>query len=448
MEHASKYTAVKELRYGEKFYNITAYAALPEDTVKGIDCTKVSYYVYYHGAEYRCFIHKKRHEVCDGRGRLGHRTDVCPAPEKKICKICGTKVPSENHHCEPKCALCGRDHPTGDKKCRPLFQTPYLLKKRKWEKQQIQNNRRRPQKGLGNPASTPSILKKNEPAETRQARAKALYKLYEKSEDVVYVDAADYASRDAMAFVVVNRQRNSIASGSLRTSETEAGEETAIALAMTASTKIKYVVSDSKSAILDYARGRISPEASAIVKSGFRNDARTGKIYLIWAPAHSDLAGNECTHDAARGFTDRADIDPNTTFAHSLRCSGKDRLVSYRDITNHYRMGQGRFPPAHSSQNKRQSVVWRLLQTNSHLNPVTYSYCYSGQYSYKSHKCKERADLAHTLWACPQAVAPGRRITQVEQWETVLLSSDPADQNWAIQLAEDAARAQGLLADA
>ncbi|KAM7299739.1 hypothetical protein ISCGN_020305 [Ixodes scapularis] len=205
MEHASKYTAVKELRYGEKSYNVTAYAAPPEDTVKGIihdipeydsaeditrsliykknstilqarrmgrtnsaiivfEGTKVPYYVYYRGAEYRCFIHKKRHEVCDGCGRLGHRTDVCPAPDKKICKICGTEVPSESHQCEPKCALCGRDHPTGDKKCRLRFQTPYLLKKRKWEKQQIQNNRRRPQKGSGNPASTPSILKKDEPS--------------------------------------------------------------------------------------------------------------------------------------------------------------------------------------------------------------------------------------------------------------------------------------------
>lgn len=92
--------------------------------------------------------------------------------------------------------------------------------------------------------------------------------------------------------------------------------------------KIKYVVSDSKSAILNYTRGRILPEASAIRKSGFRSDARTGKIYLIWAPAHSGLAGNECAHDAARGFTHRAGIDPNTIFAHSLRLSGRDRLVS------------------------------------------------------------------------------------------------------------------------
>lgn len=197
--------------------------------------------------------------------------------------------------------------------------------------------------------------------------------------------------------------------------------------------------------IINYARGRISPEASAILRIGLNNIQRSGKICLIWAPAHSGLAGNECAHDAARGFSDRAGDDNN---AHSLRCSGRDRLVSYRDITNHYRLERTRFPPAHPTLSKWQSVAWRLLQTNSYPNPVAYSHCYPGQYSDKCHRCKDRADLAHMLWACPQATTLGRNIATVEQWETVLLSSDPADQVWAIQLAEDAARAQGLLADA
>lgn len=204
MERASKYTAIKELYFQEKSYKVTAYAAPPEDTVKGIihnipeydsdeditrsllykknptilqarrmgrtnsviiifEGTTVPHYIYYRGAEYRCLIHKKRHELCDGCGRLGHRMDVCPAPDKKICKICGTEAPPENHQCEPKCALCGRDHQTGDKKCRLRFQTPYILKKRKWEKQQRQRNYgRRPQKGSRNGASTSSILRKQD----------------------------------------------------------------------------------------------------------------------------------------------------------------------------------------------------------------------------------------------------------------------------------------------
>ncbi|KAG0422622.1 hypothetical protein HPB47_001561 [Ixodes persulcatus] len=205
MEHASDYTTVKELHFGEKSYSVTAYVTPPLDTIKGIihdipeydsgeditrsliykknttilqarrmrrtnsaiivfEGTKVPYYVCYRGAEYRCFIHKKRHELCDGCGRLGHRTDVCPAPDKKSCKICGTEAPPEIHQCEPKCAFCGRDHPTGDKECRLRFQTPCLLKKRKWEKQQRQNNRRRPQNGSSSLASTSTILRKGEPS--------------------------------------------------------------------------------------------------------------------------------------------------------------------------------------------------------------------------------------------------------------------------------------------
>lgn len=90
----------------------------------------VPYYVYYRGAEYRCYLNKKKHEVCETCGRLGHRTDVCPAPESKICRGCGTNNPQVNHKCDPKCALCGRDHQTGDKRCRQRYQMPFLLKKR------------------------------------------------------------------------------------------------------------------------------------------------------------------------------------------------------------------------------------------------------------------------------------------------------------------------------
>lgn len=53
--------------------------------------------------------------------------------------------------------------------------------------------------------------------ERRQARAKALQKRYENSEDVVCMDTDDYIDRDAMALAVVNRQGDSIASCSFRT---------------------------------------------------------------------------------------------------------------------------------------------------------------------------------------------------------------------------------------
>ncbi|KAH9373904.1 hypothetical protein HPB48_007305 [Haemaphysalis longicornis] len=170
MQRAQKYNDVKALHIGGKMYEVTAYAAPPEDTVREVihnipdydsaaDITNslvykknptilqprrmgransvlivfegktVPHYIYYRGTEYRCFLHKKRHEICDGCGRLGHRVDVCLAPDKKMCKLCGEETPGEEHQCIPKCALCGKDHAIGDKKWRLRYQIPYVLKK-------------------------------------------------------------------------------------------------------------------------------------------------------------------------------------------------------------------------------------------------------------------------------------------------------------------------------
>ncbi|XP_077550568.1 uncharacterized protein LOC144163645 [Haemaphysalis longicornis] len=176
MAHAEKYNGIRQLCFGKHSYEITAYAAPPEDTTKGVihnipdydtadDITRslvykknpailqarrmgktnsviivfegrrVPYYVYYRGAEYRCFLHKKKHEFCTSCGRLGHRADVCPQPDKPFCKSCNLENPPDNHVCELNCAICGEGHTTGDKKCRKRFKTPFLLKQRQWEKQ-------------------------------------------------------------------------------------------------------------------------------------------------------------------------------------------------------------------------------------------------------------------------------------------------------------------------
>ncbi|KAG0428346.1 hypothetical protein HPB47_024663 [Ixodes persulcatus] len=88
------------------------------------------YYVYCRGAEYRCHLHEKKHEVFDRCGIYGHRADVCPRAADatpKICPTCGLKDPPGEHPCEPLCAICGLDHKTGDKRCRQRYRTPYLL---------------------------------------------------------------------------------------------------------------------------------------------------------------------------------------------------------------------------------------------------------------------------------------------------------------------------------
>ncbi|XP_072145549.1 ATP-binding cassette subfamily C member 4-like [Dermacentor andersoni] len=56
----------------------------------------------------------------------GHRADVCPNTEDKICRGCGCKNPQQDHNCDAECQLCVKDHLTGDKKCQARYKIPYL----------------------------------------------------------------------------------------------------------------------------------------------------------------------------------------------------------------------------------------------------------------------------------------------------------------------------------
>ncbi|KAH7949390.1 hypothetical protein HPB49_009299 [Dermacentor silvarum] len=170
LENAKRYSQLKEIRIGIGVSGAAAYITAPDYTCKGVirgipdydapedieeslvnrsnptilharrmgrtdsvvivfEGTYVPQYVYYRGAKYRCVLYRKKHELCTTCGRLGHRADVCPAPNTKHCRGCRMLNPTEDHQCDPRCSLCGKGHLTGDKQCREWFKTPYLLKK-------------------------------------------------------------------------------------------------------------------------------------------------------------------------------------------------------------------------------------------------------------------------------------------------------------------------------
>ncbi|KAL1469498.1 hypothetical protein MTO96_041045 [Rhipicephalus appendiculatus] len=83
----------------------------------------------------RCYIYKKQFEVCSKCTRVGHRADVCPTPMVNVCRNCGAKDPAEGHSCQVRCKLCGKGHPTGDKTCRQRYQTPFVVRQRRKERE-------------------------------------------------------------------------------------------------------------------------------------------------------------------------------------------------------------------------------------------------------------------------------------------------------------------------
>ncbi|XP_077503697.1 uncharacterized protein LOC144114085 isoform X1 [Amblyomma americanum] len=265
----------------------------------------------------------------------------------------------------------------------------------------------------------------------RAKRAEALEKRFRsyKDEDVVYVDAAEYG-KNTMTVAVVNNKQLLKISASILSGNPETAEEAAIALACVG-TKARYIISDSKVAILNFSRGRVSPLTNTILS----RHVIDRKITLVWTPAHASLPGNETAHEFTRGFSFRA--DPS-----EVVFTDRDRMVTYREITQHYRLQRARLPPADRSLSRYQAINWRRLQTYTFPNPALWSLMYPGQFSEKCANCELRATLDHIVWECPHAPREGRGINTKDQWETLLLSSDPATQLQLVRLAEAAAESQ------
>ncbi|KAH7968156.1 hypothetical protein HPB52_006377 [Rhipicephalus sanguineus] len=174
-EHANRYQRIACIKLGTQEFEASAYEAAPENTSKGVirgiplddtalditanvitprnptalvdkrmgnttnvivlfDGYRVPSYVKYGGALTRCSLYRKQLDVCYHCGRLGHRADVCPNPNDKICRGCRMPNPPENHECKARCQLCDQDHPTADRTCKAMYKTPFLVRKRRWER--------------------------------------------------------------------------------------------------------------------------------------------------------------------------------------------------------------------------------------------------------------------------------------------------------------------------
>ncbi|KAH7931495.1 hypothetical protein HPB51_029837 [Rhipicephalus microplus] len=98
----------------------------------------------------------------------------------------------------------------------------------------------------------------------RESRARTLLKAYGKDKEALFVGAVEYPSHKFYVAAVINTDRKCVIACSIRSDNSKIAEEVAIAQAII-SPKCRYVISDSQSAIRNYALGRISPKAANIL---------------------------------------------------------------------------------------------------------------------------------------------------------------------------------------
>ncbi|KAH7982146.1 hypothetical protein HPB52_003306 [Rhipicephalus sanguineus] len=122
-----------------------------------------------------------------------------------------------------------------------------------------------------------------------------------------------------------------------------------------------------------------------------------------------------------------------------------ERLQSYTEIVENYRLLRRVVPPPDKSLNNREAVAWRRLQAGNFVNPVwAYNVQKDDRPNDRCKHCGARGTLDHIIWGCGSSPGAKSNINCREAWEALLRSEEPASQQHAIRLAEEAARSQGL----
>ncbi|KAH7944819.1 hypothetical protein HPB49_000760 [Dermacentor silvarum] len=275
----------------------------------------------------------------------------------------------------------------------------------------------------------------------RAARAAALARQHQRDEGAVYVDATRYPGRrNAFAAVVVSATTGILLTAcTVRARTAGQAEEVAIALA-TGWPGTRRVLSDSKQAIKNFARGVVWRGTERLVRSIVASRAACGAaagptIALKWFPAHMgrQLAPDVENRNEEADAVARDLITCRTAAARPPETSGEEReqdldpLTDYGGILAAYREARRAFPPPHHE----------LMRANASIGPDMFV----------DAKCsvreRELATLRHIMWGgCNSAVHNGngqcQDATYPKEVRAWIRSEDSTTQRRAIQRLEEA----------
>lgn len=308
-----------------------------------------------------------------------------------------------------------------------------LLNRFKWNSPDIKPSKELPERWRHHIISQP-LPKNMHPVHhsgRREARAKALNRKYGTLPETVFTDAAAIRGRGANT-VVVTKKTELLVSATLRTSSTKEAEELAVALALT-QTKATVVVTDSQEACRSFRSGWVAPVTYHMLSTKLPDK----KVRIVWTPAHASMEGNEFAHQKARELADQAseDVEKPTP------------LVTYQEITQHYKLSRRTFPLPHPNLTKSQETTLRLLQTNTFPHPIRLHRISPTQYPAECKYCQQSGTLRHIVLECRK----NRHLPPLphtgnpqEQWETLLSSPCLSDQLLLTERAAGAKAAHGF----
>ncbi|KAG0423587.1 hypothetical protein HPB47_000646 [Ixodes persulcatus] len=142
-ENATRYSQLRKYTYREKEWEVAAYVVPPDNTQRGViqgnhrkTSSKTFSRISFTAETPPYSMHAAWDAPTPG--------PVCPNPTDCRCNACYALNPAPTHDCLPSCGICGKSHPTGDKKCKLLYKSPHILVMRKWDRLQQAAEERTP----------------------------------------------------------------------------------------------------------------------------------------------------------------------------------------------------------------------------------------------------------------------------------------------------------------
>ncbi|XP_077560639.1 uncharacterized protein LOC144175440 [Haemaphysalis longicornis] len=271
--------------------------------------------------------------------------------------------------------------------------------------------------------------------ERRSARATSLTKWHVKDPHAYYVDIAQYPQQPDTYVAAVLASDTGIlqTSGSIQCKTPTQAEELAIALALTLP-KCRTVLSDSKTAILNFATNNVNNTTARIcstISSG-------PNITIKWFPAHAGQLDtgpnrNEEADMEAHALTSRG--SPPRSSIHPAPRSNDDEysITSYGDILQWYRTNRCLFPPPHRDLTRKEATTLRQIQAQAIWTPVLARHICPAVYTTDiCQQCQQaRATQRHLLWNC----TPPDRLDEAmpPAMRSKITSQDPGDQRDVVQ---------------